>query len=114
MNESKFIQAARERVLVFDGAAGTCIQGADLTLKDYEGHPEFLAEVCTFDRYFLMTEVLHRRDAQHPWIYDRCRMVEKETDDCLDLWARGHFKSSIITNAGTFPEIIKNREKTWG
>jgi len=31
-----FLAALRERVLVFDGAMGTMLQAADLTLDDYE------------------------------------------------------------------------------
>ncbi len=36
--ESRFIQAARERVLVLDGAMGTSIHARRLPLSDYEGH----------------------------------------------------------------------------
>ena len=32
-----FLQALRERVVVFDGAMGTMLQAADLTLDDYQG-----------------------------------------------------------------------------
>ena len=41
-----------------------------------------LAGVIRGDRFFLMTRVLNRIDIKHPWLYERCREVEAEPDDC--------------------------------
>lgn len=69
---------------------------------------------CLNDLFFLFVVVLGRKDANHDWIYDRCKMVQEQPDGYLDLWSRGHYKSSIITCARTIQDVLANPEITVG
>lgn len=67
-------------------------------------------QLCLTDLFFLLTQVCKRQDLIHEWYYQRCKEVQSNPDGYLDLWSRGHGKSSIITFGLSLQDILKNPE----
>jgi predicted phage terminase large subunit-like protein len=86
----------------------------DRLLSIPEGDDWLLAELGRQDLFFLLAQTLRRADLKHPWLYARCREVEKSPDGQLDLWAREHYKSTIITFGLTIQDILRDPDETFG
>ena len=66
------------------------------------------------DLFYLLVRLLRREDLNKDWLFDRCREVQKEPNGHLDLWAREHAKSSIISFGLTVQDILNDPEITVG
>jgi phage terminase large subunit-like protein len=65
-----------------------------------------LRRLIRTDLYYLLRYVMNRKDMEHPWLMARIREVQNHPDGFLDLWARDHRKSTIITYAKTIQDIL--------
>src|SRR5258706_802671 len=80
--------------------------------------------LCLADLYYLLVRVCGRVDLlpcsgrpgfiDNQFAFDRCREVEASPNGHLDLWAREHGKSSIITFGLTLQDILRDPEITIG
>lgn len=66
------------------------------------------------DLFYLMVRLLRREDVNNPFLFERCREVQANPDGYLDLWAREHGKSSLITFGLTIQDILRDPEITVG
>jgi phage terminase large subunit-like protein len=58
------------------------------------------------DLFFMLTVICKRKDISHDWLFDRCREVERNPNGFLDLWAREHYKSTVITFGLSLQDIL--------
>lgn len=73
-----------------------------------------MRKLCREDLFYLLTRACARADIDQDWLFDRCEEVQEQPDGMLDLWAREHYKSTIITYGKTIQDILNNPEITVG
>jgi phage terminase large subunit-like protein len=75
-----------------------------------DSSPQEIAKTCRDlfrqDLWLLLFLGLNRPDMMHPWLFLRCQEIQRKPDGYLDLWARDHRKSSIITFGKTVQDIL--------
>lgn len=88
----------------------TYYQQLDIDLKRLsdDKHKAVVRYLSRNDLFFLLWYTLNRRDALHQWLIDRAWEVQQDPNSYLDLWAREHYKSTIITYALTIQDILSS------
>jgi phage terminase large subunit-like protein len=71
-----------------------------------------MRELCLRDLFFLLYYICNRKDLRHQFLFDRCQEVQQAPNGYLDLWAREHYKSTIITFAKTIQDLLADPEIT--
>lgn len=79
-----------------------------------EERKAMLRKLVRADLFYLLVYVCGRDDMLHPWLFDRCREVQAAPNGHIDLWARNHYKSTIITFGETMRDILNDPEITIG
>lgn len=75
----------------------------------------YLRDCFTKSLWFLVYFGLRVSIANHPWWIQACREVQTGPQTkTLDLWARDHGKSTILTMASSIHRLIKNPEERIG
>ena len=76
--------------------------------------PQVVRLLCLSDLYYLLVRACKRVDMVNRFAFERCREVEANPNGYVDLWAREHYKSSILTFGMCIWDILHDPEVTIG
>lgn len=88
-----------------------CLRLRDQKIKKDDWYRALIEE----DLFFIVYFHLKIKKANHPFVVARCNEVQLDCDvgntDLVDMWAREHFKSTILTTAFPVQKILKDKEQ---
>lgn len=64
------------------------------------------------DLFYLLVVIMGRADMNSDFCFMRCAEVQASPNEHIDLWAREHYKSTIITVGKTIQDILRDPELT--
>ena len=81
--------------------------------KEKDGFLKAVNLLARCDLFYLLVRACRRVDMLNEFAFERTREVETAPDGYLDLWAREHYKSTIITFGKTIQDILTNPKITF-
>lgn len=87
---------------------------ADAKREGPDQQKALMRELGLTDLFYLLVRLLNRKDLDRDWLFDRCMEVQRKPNGYLDLWAREHYKSTIITFGLTIQDLLNDPELTIG
>lgn len=98
------------RNLIADAARKDAAEAQAAAAEKREPKPSLARQVRRWlarnDLFYLLVFALKRRDMNHNWLFARCREVARAPNGYLDLWAREHYKSTVITFGLSIQDIL--------
>jgi len=79
--------------------------------RDDQERIELSRLLCRTDLFFLLWYVCNRQDCYRQWVLERCQDVRRSPNGNLDLWAREHYKSTIVTFGQTIQDVLSSHGK---
>jgi len=74
----------------------------------------YFRNLVLYDLWFFVYFVMKNPLANHPFIVEACKEVENETEDSLEVWARDHLKTTIISVGRQAQKVLNDPEKRIG
>jgi len=74
--------------------------------EDLEEKFKLTRKLCRTDLFWLLWFGCGKGYIAKQWILDRCKEVENDFNGTLDVWAREHFKSTLLTYGKSIQNIL--------
>lgn len=79
-----------------------------------ENELNYYRNIIQQDLWFFVYFVMKHSLANHPFVVEACKEIEDEKGDSLEVWARDHLKTSIISIARQAQKVLQDPERRIG